>query len=65
MPPSRPDAPPRPPADPAAELLSRAYGMILSWPCPTCGQPFPCLHDLAEPPVEGAAQAAILVGAGR
>ena len=28
-----------------AKLLARVYNLILSWPCPSCGQPFPCLHD--------------------
>jgi len=42
--------PSRPPADLAAEKLARAYGLILSWPCPVCGRPFPCPCDLAETP---------------
>lgn len=37
------------PADAApARLLSRAYSLILAWPCPTCGQPGPCQCDEQE-----------------
>lgn len=36
--------------DHEAILLARAYRLILSWPCPDCGQPFPCAHDLANDP---------------
>jgi hypothetical protein len=40
--------------DPAAALLSRAYGLILSWPCPACGRPFPCACDLGDLAGQGA-----------
>ncbi len=32
-------------ADPEAALLARAYALILSWGCPTCGKPYPCPCD--------------------
>lgn len=35
--------------DPEAALLAKVYAAILAWPCPKCGQAWPCLHDL--PPV--------------
>jgi hypothetical protein len=36
-------------ADPTTALLAKAYGRILSkWPCPDCGQPYPCPCDAAE-----------------
>lgn len=31
-----------------ATLLAQAYMLILSWPCPICGEPFPCRHDLED-----------------
>jgi hypothetical protein len=33
------------PEEAQAQLLARAYSLILSWPCPLCGRPFPCPHD--------------------
>jgi hypothetical protein len=50
-PPSSSPTLPRPP-DPEAALLARAYALILSWPCPICGKPYPCEHDLATMPAE-------------
>lgn len=38
---------PTAPADPEAALLARAYRLVMSWPCPECGKPYPCPHDLA------------------
>lgn len=47
------------PLEPAAEppavdqdkqdraALRRTYDLILSWPCPECGRPYPCEHDRA------------------
>jgi hypothetical protein len=34
--------------DPAAALLARVFDRILQWPCPECGQPFPCPCDMAD-----------------
>lgn len=31
-----------------AAQLARAYRLILSWPCPNCGQPYPCPCDARE-----------------
>ncbi len=31
--------------DPAAALLARAFDRILAWPCPTCGEAYPCPCD--------------------
>ncbi len=45
---AEPDSSPGPEAE--ANVLAQAYLLILSWPCPLCGQPFPCAHDLAEDP---------------
>jgi hypothetical protein len=34
--------------DEQGETLARFYRLVLSWPCPNCGQPWPCPCDLAE-----------------
>lgn len=38
MTPHKPNLSPTPLPDPEAALLARAYSLILSWPCPTCGK---------------------------
>ncbi len=38
-----------PPVDHETVLLARVYRLILSWPCPQCGQPYPCIHDTEHP----------------
>lgn len=34
--------------DREAVLLARALQLVLAWPCPVCGQAFPCACDLGE-----------------
>jgi hypothetical protein len=32
----------------ACYRLGRAYALVLGWPCPVCGQVWPCPCDLGE-----------------
>jgi hypothetical protein len=43
-----------PSPDLVGDLLARAFERVLRWPCPQCGQPFPCACDARQPqqPVE-------------
>jgi hypothetical protein len=31
------------------DLLARAFERVLLWPCPQCGQPYPCACDAPQP----------------
>jgi hypothetical protein len=46
-----------------AELLAHVFSVVLSWPCPVCGQPWPCQDDLAHMASEAeAAPVSTMVG---
>ena len=53
---NRPDPSPAktaPPPDPEAVLCARVYALILSWPCPKCGKPYPCQCNKLVQPEDG------------
>jgi len=49
---NRTDPSPTAAPDPEAILCARVYALILSWPCPKCGKPYPCQCNKLVQPVD-------------